>query len=400
VKRRGGVRSTLLALSLAIAGSSQARQEPVEDAGVTIYLYAPKTGAPALGLVDVHADVLADAPLDEVQVRVDGVVKASFEKPPYRARIDVGEDNVEHRFEIVARRDGRDLLSVERVTPPIKVDEVLDLSLQQLYVTALERGRFAERLERDEFVVRDDGALQEIVTFERGDVPITAALLLDSSESMRGAGLRLALEGAKAFLAGLRELDEASVMLVSDHLIIETEPTFDVAELTASLEGVEAGGGTAIHDHLYLVLRRLEGRQGRRVAILLSDGVDVHGALEAADVLWAARRSRSVVYWIRLEDASTDHGFASQWRDSGAHREALERLGDSVTETGGRVVAIRDIAAAPAAFEEILSELRAQYVLGYYPSVDRDDESWHDVAVSVRRSGVDLRTRSGYLDAP
>jgi Ca-activated chloride channel family protein len=183
-------------------------------------------------------------------------------------------------------------------------------------------------------------------------------------------------------------------------VIVETEPTFEASVLAAALEGVEAGGGTAIHDHLYLALRRLESRQGRRVAILLSDGVDVHGALEAADVLWAARRSRSVVYWIRLEDESTDRGFASQWRDAAAHREALARLGESVTETGGRVVAIRDIASAPAAFEEILRELRSQYVLGYYPSVDRGDESWHDVAVSVRRSGVDVRTRSGYVDAP
>jgi VWFA-related protein len=105
-----------------------------------------------------------------------------------------------------------------------------------------------------------------------------------------------------------------------------------------------------------------------------------------------------MVYWIRVEDPSTERGFSSHWRDREGHREALERLADTVTETGGRVVAIRDIAAAPAAFEEILQELRAQYVLGYYPSADRDDESWHEVAVSVRRSGVELRTRRGYVD--
>ena len=50
------------------------------------------------------------------------------------------------------------------------------------------------------------------------------------------------------------------------------------------------------------------------------------------------------------------------------------------------------------AFKTIVEELRGQYVLGYYPSNRRNDGSWREVRVRVRESGVDLRTRNGYID--
>ena len=59
---------------------------------------------------------------------------------------------------------------------------------------------------------------------------------------------------------------------------------------------------------------------------------------------------------------------------------------------------VEDPAALNEAFAGILAELREQYVLGYYPSEDRDDGEWHDVKVRVDRSGVAVRTREGYID--
>jgi hypothetical protein len=50
------------------------------------------------------------------------------------------------------------------------------------------------------------------------------------------------------------------------------------------------------------------------------------------------------------------------------------------------------------AFAGILAELREQYVLGYYPTVAQGDGSWHAIKVRVKKSGLDVRTRGGYLD--
>ena len=73
----------------------------------------------------------------------------------------------------------------------------------------------------------------------------------------------------------------------------------------------------------------------------------------------------------------------------------LEKM---VQRSGGRVVGVRSVREARPAFEKILKELREQYAIGYYPTVDQGDGSWHDVAVKVKGSGLDVRAREGYLD--
>ncbi len=50
------------------------------------------------------------------------------------------------------------------------------------------------------------------------------------------------------------------------------------------------------------------------------------------------------------------------------------------------------------AFREILSELRDQYVLGYYPSVRRRNGKWRTVKIKVDQFGVDVRARGGWVD--
>ena len=60
---------------------------------------------------------------------------------------------------------------------------------------------------------------QEIVTFERGDVPFTAVLLIDASRSMRGSKLRTALSGAHDFMRGAREYDEVKLLAFSYNFV-------------------------------------------------------------------------------------------------------------------------------------------------------------------------------------
>ncbi len=238
------------------------------------------------------------------------------------------------------------------------------------------------------------------MTFEGGEVPLTAALLVDASLSMAGPRLVAAVKGAQAFVAGMLPLDEAMLMLFSDRLLHRTPCTGDPAVIAQALGAVEAHGGTALNDHLYAALERLERHQGRRVLILLSDGVDIESVLSIEDVLWKAERSQSAVYWIRLQEAGAPAVVArmSAWRGPEDHRRELAGLSRLVRRSGGRVVDLSRIEDAPTAFGEILAELREQYVLGYYPSVDLDDGSWHQVRVNVRGLGYRVRTREGYVD--
>lgn len=362
-----------------------------------VLILQPKTGETVFGEVEVFAEVLSAEPIAEVIFKLDGREVARVSKPPFRTTVDVGQDNIEHTFEVVAVSDtgaeGRTL----RTTPRITVDEKLDIELQQLYVTVTRQGVRILHLPRYAFRILDEGQPQEIVTFEHGDVPLTAAILVDASFSMKGDRLRLAVRGAQRFVEEMKELDEATLILFSDRLLYATAFTQDPAALTAALSEVRAGGGTAINDHLYLALKWLEAEQGRRVVILLTDGVDVESTLDMQKVLWMVGRSQALVYWIRLTDDEAGLSRFTAWRDAEGHQQELDSLAQAVTESGGRIVDIQDLQQAEAVFREILRELREQYVLGYYPTQNVNDGSWHKVKVEVQ-GDVHVRTREGYID--
>jgi Ca-activated chloride channel family protein len=366
-------------------------------AALDVLVRSPRPGAAAFGEVAIEVEVLSAEPVEAVVFRVDGRQVGRLTAPPWRLVVDVGSDNVEHQFEIVARDAAGEEATARVGTPKIRVDEELDLQLQQLYVT-VSRPTSAEPLDRDAFRIQDDGDAQQIVTFERGDAPLTAALLVDTSSSMHGDRLQTAIRGAMSFLAGLRELDEATLTLFSDRRIHGSGFSRVAYDLVRGVEKVAAAGGTALNDHLYFALRLLEGRQGRRVVVVLSDGVDTDSVLTADDVLWAAKRSQAMIYWIRLRSRNEPGTFSTSWRSRKEHAQELATLERTVAESGGKAVPIDDVAGAELAFWNILVELRSQYVLGYYPSRNRDDGRWHQVAVSVPGRSAQVRTRSGYID--
>ena len=384
---------------LAIPGSVVGQDATAEILDVAIT--KPPPGQPMFGEVEFEADVYPPESVARVEFLVDGELVGEADAAPFLITTDVGQDNREHRFEVRAYSPSGQVVDALLVSPSIRVDDDVVAELQQLYVTVTTSGG-SQRvldLEQEEFAIIDDGDQQELVTFARGDVRLTAAILIDSSASMRGERLRYALRGAATFVNGIRDIDDASLVLFSDRLLHSTPFSHDLEVLTSGLGQREAAGGTALNDHLYLALKRLEHQQGRRVVILLSDGLDSHSALRMTHVTWLARRSRALIYWLRTGSRTEAlKPRTSAWKDPDEYRAEYEELTRTVLETGGRIVTLSRIEDAEAAFREILAELREQYVLGYYPTVSRGDGAWHRVTVRVRRSGLLVRTRGGYVD--
>ena len=334
----------------------------------------------------------------KIEFWFNGVKAGEASRPPWKLTIDTGEENIERRFRVVAIDASGQRRTSETVLPPIHVDDQLDLPLQQLYITASHEGSPALDLPRKTFEIFDMGHRQDMVTFEHGDIPLTAALLIDSSLSMRGGPLRAALAGAHSFASGMAKLDEAMLLLFSDRLMHHTRWTADPDELLAGLTGAEARGGSAVNDHLFLALQLLEKRQGRRVVVLLSDGVDVESLLSAAQVNEIAVRSQALIYWIRASTEPFDHLQRSAWRNVVEHSDEIRQLAAMVDASGGRRIDIQRYEDAEGAFQQILSELRQQYVIGFYPKRVRHDGAWHPIKLQVDEKGVVLRTREGYYD--
>jgi len=366
-----------------------------------VWIERPRPSEFVVGQVEVLIRAAPEEEVGTVQLMVDGRQVALFDRPPFRVAVDVGQENTEHEFEVLVRSVAGELKSASVVTPALRIDEVVDLGLQQLYVTVSGFGKRVLDLAEEDFRILDEGKRQEIVTFERGDIPLTATLLLDCSLSMKGDRLAAALQGANEFVEGMKPLDQAMVMLFSDRLLRATEFSEDREMLSQALTRVEAAGGTSINDHLFLALSRLEAVQGRRVVVLFSDGSDVHSVLPMEGVLQKARSSRALIYWIRLRDQGEDSEvpeYTSSWRNVEANRREFKDLRLAIQESGGRIEVVESLEELEEAFAGILAELREQYVLGYYPSEAKHDGGWRDVRVRIEKSGLDVRTRGGYFD--
>jgi Ca-activated chloride channel family protein len=370
---------------------------------VWVHLTSPAEGQEVFGELELEADALAELPIRDVTFFVDGRPVGSVSASPYRLRVDLGGENRPHTVEAVATdAAGRQARHQVR-TAAVPLGGRFEVDLRQLYVTVTSDGEPVRDLTPGDFTVLDEGRPQELITFAGGDVPFTAVLLIDASASMFGDKLEAARAGAAAFIDGMHELDEGKVTVFSD-VIQNSTPFSGVREvLAAGFTGARGQGGTAVNDNLYTALKVLEGRQGRRLVVLLSDGVDSHSVLDGDKVLESARRSRAMVYWIRLLEPGRgpdddDPEMASAWRMPADYRRQAAALRELVELSGGRIIPVRSSAEIEGVFVAILRELRDQYALGYYPEVRRRDGSWHRIKVRVDRPGADARTHQGYLD--
>lgn len=389
MSRLRSISGLILLLVLAAAGAARA--------AVSVQITSPTADQPVFGKTEVQMAVSSTEQVARIEVFVNGKLVGTATQAPWTVTFEAGDQNIKREIKAVVQGASGATSSHSVMTVPVQIDDQLDLRLQQLFVTVTRGQARSLDLEEGDFKIYDNGKPQQIITFGRGELPLTAVLLLDTSESMQGERIKYARAGAASFLNGLKDVDEASVVMFSDRLLRATPFVSDKKELFRVLEETEATGGTAVNDFLYMSLKLLEPRVGRRVVILLSDGADVHSVVPMSEVLWKARTGQAMIYWIQL-DENKHKSYVSSWRSVEENDTEYKTLTKAVEESGGRIEKIANASELEGAFQTILHELREQYVLGYYPSDLKKDGRWHEVKVDVQRSGVKARTRDGYLD--
>jgi Ca-activated chloride channel family protein len=364
-------------------------------AQVAVRIQSPSPDQPVFGPTQVEVGVSSGEKIDRVELFVNGKLMGTAQKPPYHFNLDLGDENVRREFRAVAHTASSTAADTV-VTVPVQINDEMTLKLRALFASVVHNGESNLTLGQNDFEVFDNGAPQQIVTFGRDELPLTAVLLLDTSESMQGDRLEAVRRGTKAFLGGMKPSDEAMLALFSDRLLRFTPFTSDKGALDSAIAGTQAAGGTAVNDFLYLSLKLLDARQGQRVVVLFSDGSDVHSVLPASDVLWKARAGQSLIYWIQL--GGKHQSFNSAWRDFKGNDREFNELEKAVKESGGRILSIARAEDLEGAFRNILQELRQQYALGYYPTTAKGDGKWHKVEVRLRGGGGRVHTREGYAD--
>ena len=261
--------------------------------------------------------------------------------------------------------------------------------LVDLYVTVTDsNGRLVPDLTREDFTIFDDGNPQEIVLFENTVRPITVVVMLDTSISTTNVMDRI-MGGAEQFLIRMLPDDRARVGAFNDKIeIVPPEFIGDRDLLIGELEGLDFGNDTRLHDAVAASLNSLQGVDGRRVILVLTDGQDSASRIGWRDVLRQAVAEEVMIYSIGLEVEYFD---GARNRRTSPDR-SLRRLAE---ETGGGYFELRESDELGATFTRVSQELHSQYVLGFTPTV-RDGET-HELAVRLKQRGMSARARRSYV---
>ena len=146
------------------------------------------------------------------------------------------------------------------------------------------KGRFVRDLTKGDFHVLDDGQMRPITDFRHDVVGISITLLFDVSGSME-ARLANAREAASHLLSWIdkdKDKDEAAVFTFDTRLVQLTPFTRGMQTLPSELDLMTPFGATGLHDAVAQTAQRLEGREGRRRAVVvLTDGKDNASRLTA-----------------------------------------------------------------------------------------------------------------------
>ena len=260
-----------------------------------------------------------------------------------------------------------------------------------LFTVADKKGKFVTNLKKTDFRVFEDEKPQVITNFSsETDLPLTIALLVDTSGSIRDK-LQFEQRAATEFFYSTlqRGKDKAMIISFDSGVDLLQDFTDDPQKLANAVQKIRAGGGTSLYDALYLaVTQKLAGQQGRRIAILITDGDDNSSRISLTETLEAAQKNDVTVYAISTN--STGY-FGSKEQERGD--KTLKKFAN---ETGGKPffpLKIQDLATS---FVNIHEELRAQYQIGYRPSNGKMDGTFRKIRVDVADKRFNVRARTGY----
>jgi VWFA-related protein len=245
------------------------------------------------------------------------------------------------------------------------------------------QGRVVAKLDPARFVVRENGVRQTPDRIARQILPATIALLVDSSQSMscRMDFVRLA---AERLGGALRPDDKIIVVPFNKELGAVTGPTNDATTITGAVAAMHAHGGTAILDSVLDATRLLEGAEGRRAIVLITDGYDENSKGDLTTVLKTAEARQISIYVVAIGGVA---GISLKGE------RVLRALAD---ETVGRVFFPSRESEMHAVARAISADLFNRYVISYTPSNQNQDGSWREIAVEVPGDYV-VRTRAGYF---
>ena len=261
--------------------------------------------------------------------------------------------------------------SLRTHTKPIKKE--VDLVLVPVTITD-PMNRLVTGLEKDNFLLTDNGKPQEIRHFSSEDAPISLGVIFDVSGSMSDK-IDKSRQAVVEFFRTANPQDEFFLVTFSEKPEVLVDFTSSVEDIQNKLVYAIPKGRTALLDAIYLGMDRMrKAHYERKALLIISDGGDNHSRYTEGEIKSMVREADVQIYGVGLFDYQAK---------SPEEREGPELLNEVTEATGGRTFVIQSPNELADVATKIGIELRNQYVLGYRPTNPAHDGKWRKIKVRL-----------------
>jgi Ca-activated chloride channel family protein len=378
----------LICLAPVLAIRSSGTMQPQPDvAPPVLTLAAPTSESLLIGPTEFEARLPSTVALARVEFFVDGVLACSVTSAPLRCTWNAGAEMKSRTVRAVAT-----LESGQRLTETVRTSShpnlVENVDVRSVLVPAVVtdgNGRFVQGLTREEFQLFENDRPVAISHFEAEDAPLAVVLTLDLSASMQRA-LPEVRNAIRRFVSALNPTDRVTVLGFTERMYVLADGTRDSVLQGQTLDGLSAGGSTALYDAIVYAIGRGRGSTGRHAVVVVSDGADMASQAELDSVERFVQSSDVTLYTITVGEGAKNRRV----------RTIMERLAE---RSGGRTFSGGGVSEVVEALGLVRDDLAHQYLLAYSPESDAA-AGYRRIRVVAGSGRYRVRTRNGHQPSP
>lgn len=241
-------------------------------------------------------------------------------------------------------------------------------------------GEIMENLKKEDFELREDGALQKISIFSRDEMQLNVALVLDLSDSI-GPFLGPLRDAATTTLDSLKPDDQVALFTFANNAELRIPLTNDKQKVADMIGTFRARGATNINDGIYVASQYLLAKapKGRRVIVLISDDVGTDaGGQGTHDIVTETIAADATLYNLKIPGENSPF--------AGMGVPGLVNIRKVADATGGEIFDVRAVSSLQAVFGALIQRVKTRYTLGYYTTAESGSGKPHKLDVKLKSS--------------
>ncbi len=273
---------------------------------------------------------------------------------------------------------------------PIKIDTLL---LTMPISVSDKKGRSVAGLEWENFSIFENGKPRNIEYFFNEASPMNVAVLIDTSGSTKEV-LGKIQKAARDFVKLFRPSDKAIIVSFDSRTRYLSGFTSDRKELLKAIDQTaiaNQAGSDMNAAVLKVVNEHFISFKGRKAIIVLTDGMVLKNAVSTQQIMDAMQRTDTLFYPIifKTKFYSDARARAAANKRKPVPIELLEILAQ---ETAGKFYE-KDADELKDAFQSIVTELKNQYLLGFYSDNDASGNSAGNIRIEVDRKELTVNLK-------